>query len=100
MAISYRPVTQSPDIESTYANFKMKEYNKINLDEEPCIFPDCGHSLTVSSMDGQMSMASSYELGKGGVPVKIRGVSEPFSQDFKGIRACPTCRGSLRSIAK
>ena len=78
----------------------MKAFDEINLDEEPCIFPDCGHFVTVSSMDGQMNMASFYELGKDGAPVKIRGVSEPFSRDFEGTKVFPTCRGSLRSIAR
>ncbi|KAK0726131.1 AAA domain-containing protein [Lasiosphaeris hirsuta] len=56
---------------------EMREYHEIDLDEEPCVFPDCGHFLTVSSMDGQMDMA-------GG----------------SGVKTCPTCRGSLRSVPR
>lgn len=78
----------------------MKEYREINLDEEPCIFPDCGHFLTVSSMDGQMDMAAHYELDENGLPANVRGLSEPFSMDKSGIRVCATCRGSLRSISR
>lgn len=78
----------------------MKVYEEINLDEEPCVFPDCGHFLTVSSMDGQMAMASYYELGEDGLPTKLRGPSEPFSMDDSGIAVCANCRGSLRNISR
>lgn len=79
---------------------EMKEYREINLDEEPCIFPDCGHFLTVSSMDGQMSMSDHYEMDENGLPMKINGASEPFSMGDSGIRVCPTCRGSVRNISR
>ncbi|KAH6608798.1 hypothetical protein Trco_002144, partial [Trichoderma cornu-damae] len=79
---------------------EMKEYHEIDLDEEPCIFPDCGHFLTTSSMDGQMGMAAHYDLDADGHPTRIGNVSEPFSLDQAGIPACATCRGSLRNIAR
>lgn len=77
----------------------MKEYREIDLDEEPCIFPDCGHFLTVSSMDGQMDMKAHYDLDND-LPVAIRSASEPFSMDTTGVRTCPNCRGSLRNVAR
>lgn len=41
------------DIKSVCVDFlEMKEYQDIDLDQDPCIFPDCGHFLTVASMDG------------------------------------------------
>lgn len=78
----------------------MKEYHEIDLDEEPCIFPDCGHFLTVSSMDGQMDMASHYQLDENGLPTKIQRPSEPFSMGESGIRVCANCRGPLRSLSR
>ncbi|KAK3386890.1 hypothetical protein B0H63DRAFT_541000 [Podospora didyma] len=78
----------------------MKEYHEIDLDEEPCIFPDCGHFLTRSSMDGQMDLASHYDLDANGIPKGIRGTSEPFSDDSTRIKVCPSCRGSLRNISR
>ncbi|PGH03096.1 hypothetical protein GX51_04283 [Blastomyces parvus] len=91
----------SEDIKSVCVDFlEMKEYREIDLDDEPCIFPDCGHFLTVSSMDGQVNIASHYELDENGLPVKIRGASEPFSMDASGISVCATCRGSLRTISR
>ena len=78
----------------------MKSYDEINLDEEPCIFPDCGHFLTVSSMDGQMEMASHYELDEDGLPTKLHGPSKPFSMDDSGIAVCANCRGSLRNVSR
>ncbi|KAG5949969.1 hypothetical protein E4U53_005601 [Claviceps sorghi] len=77
-----------------------KEYRKIDLDEDPCIFPDCGHFLTVASMDGLMDMPSHYVIDPLGRPVGINKVSEPFSMDGASVPVCPSCRGSLRNIAR
>ncbi|KAL6854624.1 hypothetical protein J3F83DRAFT_477514 [Trichoderma novae-zelandiae] len=79
---------------------EMKEYHEIDLDEEPCIFPDCGHFLTTSSMDGQMGMGTYYDMDEEGHPTRLCKTSEPFSLDKSGIPVCATCRGSLRSIAR
>ena len=91
----------SDKIKSTCVDFlEMKEYHEIDLDEEPCIFPDCGHFLTVSSIDGQMDMAAHYSLDENGFPTAVSGASLPFSDDAARIRACPSCRGSLRNISR
>ncbi|KAI2777836.1 P-loop containing nucleoside triphosphate hydrolase protein [Daldinia loculata] len=37
---------------------ELREYHKINLDAEPCLFLDCGHIFTVSSMDRSLGIAS------------------------------------------
>ncbi|KAK0612029.1 hypothetical protein B0T14DRAFT_500988 [Immersiella caudata] len=82
---------------------EMKEYHEVNLDEEPCIFPACGHFLTVSSMDGQMGMNAFYELDDNELPTRVLGASIPFSgNDFDGqaVKSCPTCRGSLRNLSR
>lgn len=78
----------------------MKEYQDIDLDQDPCIFPDCGHFLTVASMDGQMDMMSHYDTDENSMPANILKKSEPFSMDGSGVRVCATCRGSLRNIAR
>ncbi|EFY85817.1 NF-X1 finger and helicase domain protein, putative [Metarhizium acridum CQMa 102] len=89
------------DIKSVCVDFlEMKEYRDIDLDQDPCIFPDCGHFLTVASMDGQMDMMSHYDTDENGMPVGIYKKSEPFSMDGVGVRVCATCRGSLRNIAR
>lgn len=76
----------------------MKEYREIDINEIPCIFPDCGHFLTVESMDGQMNMGDHYELDERGMPVSIKSASKPFSMDE--VKVCSKCRGSLRSISR
>lgn len=89
----------SDKIKSTCVDFlEMKEYHEIDLDQEPCIFPDCGHFLTISSMDGQMDTGKQYTLDENSLPTAVNGASVPFSEAT--IRVCPTCRGSLRSIAR
>ncbi|KAK7746029.1 hypothetical protein SLS53_002751 [Cytospora paraplurivora] len=88
-----------PNVLSEEVDFlEMKEYREINVDETPCIFPDCGHFLTVESMDGQMNMGEHYELDERGMPVSIRSASKPFSMDE--VKVCSKCRGSLRSISR
>ncbi|KAM0352236.1 hypothetical protein ACHAP4_009250 [Fusarium culmorum] len=94
-------VCATDEIKSVCVDFiMMAEYRDIDLNEEPCIFPSCGHFLTVSSMDGQMNMAAHYTLDANGLPTQILRASEPFSLDGQGIKSCPTCRGSLRSVSR
>ncbi|KUI56519.1 Helicase required for RNAi-mediated heterochromatin assembly 1 [Cytospora mali] len=89
----------SEDVRSTVVDFyEMMEYKDINIDETPCIFPDCGHFFTVESMDGQMDMGEHYELDERGLPVGIKPASKPFSMDE--VKACSTCRGSLRNVSR
>ncbi|GKU06754.1 unnamed protein product [Fusarium langsethiae] len=94
-------VCATDDIKSLCVDFIMlTEYRDIDLNEEPCVFPNCGHFLTVSSMDGQMDMAAHYTLDANGLPTHILQSSEPFSLDGQNIKACATCRGSLRSVSR
>ncbi|CCF36962.1 hypothetical protein CH063_00242 [Colletotrichum higginsianum] len=76
----------------------MGDYRSTDLDEEPCIFPDCGHFLTYTTMDGLMGIQEHYELSPEGVPVSIKTDSHPFSATE--IKVCPECRGSLRNISR
>ncbi|EED17019.1 DNA-binding protein smubp-2, putative [Talaromyces stipitatus ATCC 10500] len=59
-------------------------YKEIDLDDSPCIFPRCGHFLTIENMDGQMDMGKYYVLDERGKPSRI----------------AATCRGPLRDIAR
>lgn len=77
---------------------ELKEYKEIAIDETPCIFPDCGHFLTVESMDGQMSMHEHYEVDDDGNPTGIGAATKPFSMDE--VKSCSVCRGSLRNISR
>lgn len=78
---------------------EMSEYRDIDLDADPCIFPDCGHFLTASSMDGQMDMSAHYNIDpRNGRPVAIKASSQPFSMDE--IKVCATCRGPLRNVSR
>ncbi|KAG6013779.1 hypothetical protein E4U41_004997, partial [Claviceps citrina] len=91
----------SDEIKATCVDLlEWRRYGEVDLDQDPCIFPDCGHFLTVASMDGQMDMAAHYVLDADGHPVSINKVSEPFSMDGTGVRVCASCRGSLRNVAR
>lgn len=88
----------SPEIKERVVDFILaKIYAEINLDENPCIFPRCGHFLTIESMDGQMDMKKYYMM-ENDKPVAIRSSSEPFS--VEDIKRCATCRGSLRDLSR
>lgn len=95
----YCQVCGSEDVLSTVVDLlEMKEYREVVVDDAPCIFPDCGHFLTVESMDGQMSMREHYELDDNDTPISISTSSKPFSMDE--VKVCSTCRGSLRNISR
>ncbi|KAJ6161005.1 hypothetical protein N7470_004401 [Penicillium chermesinum] len=75
-----------------------KTYEEIDLDSNPCIFPHCGHFLTIESMDGQMNMRKHYTMDDMGRPVALASSATPFS--IEDIRSCATCRGSLQNISR
>ncbi|KAL4876729.1 P-loop containing nucleoside triphosphate hydrolase protein [Aspergillus karnatakaensis] len=89
----------SGSIKETTVDFIMGEqYGEIDLAANPCIFPPCGHFLTIESMDAQMDIKKHYGLDEDGRPVTIASSSQPFSMD--DIRTCAICRGSLRQVAR
>ncbi|KAI8964905.1 hypothetical protein F5Y11DRAFT_58985 [Daldinia sp. FL1419] len=89
----------SEEIKSVMVDFIMgMQYHEIDLDEDPCIFPDCGHFATKTNMDGIMDMKAHYEISAEENPTAILHTSEPFS--MKEVKVCPTCRGSLRNISR
>jgi hypothetical protein len=73
----------------------MSTYGEVNLDEEPCIIPSCGHILTLESMDGHMSMSDIYTITDGYI-VGFEDYVKPFSASE--MKVCPTCRGSLQNL--
>ncbi|KAE9567786.1 hypothetical protein CGMCC3_g16037 [Colletotrichum fructicola] len=74
----------SDDIKDTIVDLiMMSDYRSIDLDEEPCVFPDC----------------DVYDISPDGVPVAVKGGSQPFDLS-ETISVCPNCRGSLRNISR
>ncbi|KAJ0272032.1 hypothetical protein COL940_010670 [Colletotrichum noveboracense] len=49
-------------------------------------------------MDGQMGLRDFYEVSDEGIPVALKGGSQPFT--VTNIRVCPDCRGSLRNTSR
>ena len=96
-SIRYCQTCCSAEIKDVMVDYvSLTSYGETNLDEDPCLVPDCGHILTVSSMDGSLRLTDYYEANSNGEITALKGSSLPFSREE--IRTCPTCRGSLRSI--
>lgn len=75
-------------------------YVEIDLDENPCIIPSCGHILSLKSMDGHMKIAKYYTISDdtnaGDSITALKSSSVPFSTSE--LKTCPMCRISLRNI--
>jgi hypothetical protein len=71
-------------------------FEKVNLDESPCIIPLCGHLLSFESMDRRMSMLDYYAINDEGSIVGLRKSVKPFSTSR--MKNCPTCCGPLRNV--
>ncbi|KAF2813866.1 P-loop containing nucleoside triphosphate hydrolase protein [Mytilinidion resinicola] len=98
--IKYCQICAADSIKNQIVDFiEMQTYSEIDLNEDPCIFPQCKHILTLGSMDGRMELADSYNLDGHGLPLSIKS-SEPFSDQLKKVPTCPSCRGSLRDICR
>ncbi|KAI2471927.1 hypothetical protein F4781DRAFT_63806 [Annulohypoxylon bovei var. microspora] len=91
----------SEDVKKVMVDFIMgTEYHEIDLNDDPCVFPDCGHFITKTNMDGIMDLKAHYTMStdESPNPTAIGNASEPFS--VEEVKVCPTCRGSLRNIAR
>lgn len=89
----------SEEVKNYAVDFIMGDlYKDIDLDDNPCIFPRCGHFLTTENMDGLMEMNKYDVLDERGKPSTISVSSEPFS--INDIKTCASCRGPLRDIAR
>ena len=75
-------------------------YTAAELDRDPCIFPQCGHVITLSNMDNYMKMSAHYFMTTAATVLEIKKPSEPFSLEGKVLPSCPQCRGSLRNISR
>lgn len=102
----YCQVCCAENIKSTMVDYIIgTEYHEVNLDEDPCIFPDCGHFITRSSMDGLMNLKAHYEMstGEDPIPIALSNGPPPRREDEdenEKVKTCPSCRGSLRNIAR
>lgn len=75
-------------------------YGEIDLDENPCIIPSCGHILSLESMDGHMEIAKYYAFSDDTDAeqpiIALASSSLPFSTS--DLKNCPLCRAPLRNI--
>lgn len=96
---AYCQICASEDVQNQVVDFILGEtYKEINLDENPCIFPKCGHFLTMENMDALMELRRHYKVDADGKPIAISSTSDPFS--IEDIKRCAHCRGPLRDIAR
>lgn len=94
---AYCQVCANSSIKEMIVDFILSSpFNEIDLDENPCIVPSCGHILTLESMDGHMSMSDFYTMNEEGAILDLKNGAEPFSA--LGMKSCPTCRSPLRNV--
>lgn len=74
-------------------------YGDVDLDENPCIFPRCGHFLTMKSMDVQMEIKEFYAVDGSDRPIRVLAPIPPLSIE-DGAKTCAICHGPLRDIAR
>ncbi|THX57937.1 hypothetical protein D6D06_03374 [Aureobasidium pullulans] len=77
----------------------MSTYSDVDLNEEPCIFPACGHFYTIGTMDGHLGLSEHYVMDVDGLPVALRAPEDSLDVD-KTRMVCPDCRRSLRDIPR
>lgn len=85
-------------VKDTMVDYIMgSRYAEIDLDENPCIIPSCGHILTLESMDGHMEIAKYYTISDADNSIiALKSNSIPFSTSE--LKNCPMCRSPLRNI--
>ena len=75
-------------------------YEEIDLDEDPCMFPSCGHVITRTNLDQHMEMKEYYQFGFDGVGREViiaaKVTSAPMSVTVQ--KTCPACRAPIRNI--
>jgi hypothetical protein len=90
------------DVKNRQVDFILGEpYKDIDMNSNPCIFPQCGHFITMESMDAQMDIRKHYNVDENERPSAIIASLQPFSMESEGgVKVCAECRGPLRNIAR
>ncbi|PQE06276.1 NFX1-type zinc finger-containing 1 protein [Rutstroemia sp. NJR-2017a BBW] len=95
--VAYCQICAPQNVKEMVVDFILSStFEEIDLDEEPCIVPPCGHILTLESMDGHMSILDFYIMNDEGSIIGLKNSAEPFSAS--GMKSCPTCRSPLRNL--
>lgn len=99
---TYCQVCGDENIKNREVDFILGEpYKDIDLNNNPCIFPQCDHFITMESMDAQMDIKKHYEVDENERPTAIIASLQPFSLESEGgVKLCAECRGPLRNIAR
>ncbi|KAL8857170.1 MAG: hypothetical protein Q9178_006225 [Gyalolechia marmorata] len=75
-------------------------YGEIDLDQDPCIFPVCGHVITRENLDQHFDMKDHYEFTTDSAGCEVivgsKASSDPLSVATQ--KTCPACRSPLRNI--
>ncbi|EEP82922.1 predicted protein [Uncinocarpus reesii 1704] len=98
----YCQVCAEQSIKQTMVDYIMgTTYADTNLDENPCIIPQCGHIISMESLDAHQGMGQYYviseEAGKGDTIMGLK-PSEPLSESES--KRCPVCRGPLNTTRR
>ncbi|KAL8993484.1 MAG: hypothetical protein Q9169_006311, partial [Polycauliona sp. 2 TL-2023] len=89
------------DVKSTVIDYiEYLKYSEVDLNADPCIFPPCGHHITLDNLDQHMDMKNYYDysVNESGVEVIVaaKDTSQPMSVPVQ--KNCPACRAPIRNI--
>ena len=76
-------------------------YGGHDLDSDPCVFLQCGHIVSVESLDGITGMEDLYTIEQDATGRRLitglKAISEPFSSQNSN-KKCPACRGAIGNV--
>ncbi|KAJ1548785.1 hypothetical protein HK405_015099 [Cladochytrium tenue] len=93
----YCQVCGQDEVKGQHADlYTMEEYRNVDLDSDPVVVLACGHVFTVSTMDGQLEMASVYERDGDDGWTRLR----ELPSEFVNLPMCPACRSPTHSVRR
>lgn len=94
--LEFCQICASDDIKEQNVDYiTMDTYAEIDLGQNPCVFPQCGHVITASSLDGFLRLSDFYEMNEARAVISCKATAWDMNQKVPG---CPQCRGTIRNI--
>ena len=87
-SVAFCQICASSNVKTSEVDlFEGLTYADIDLNENPCIIPDCGHILTLESMDGHMDIAAHYSISEGKIQAPLDPPPRPLTIDSRAAQS-------------